>query len=210
MALSPRRRIFLALYVGEANFNAVAAARLAGYKDPATSASQIMYDPVFRREAQRVMGEAGMGPEEVVARITGIARADIEPILRFDDETKTCVGLDLYKAREAGALGLINSIAITKDGVRVKFYDKLHALETLARVHKLFGEANAVNVNAFTVSIGGGDPDLLEKMKEAAALRARLPAMPSDEEDFEYTSRKPAGADRPEQPPVRSNGNGYR
>lgn len=180
-----KQDVFIASFVGEARYNATMAARMAGYKSPERAGLEMVKTPRIVQRIKDAMGAKAMSPEEVVAHVSDIARSrPAEGILRFEparrDDGSVVLDkdgkqveqafIDLAKARDAGLLGMIKQIRQTRYGIDVTFYDRLQALETLARIHKLFGEQGTLTFNQLEVVVG--DPRAMEEVRARRALAA--------------------------------------
>ena len=120
--------------------NATEAARRAGYKD----------GPWLRHFAQKLttkshirggirvgMDAMMMSAEEVLSRISDIARGCIADFLEIDGEGHSRI--DLAKARKLHKLGLIKRLSFDRQGrPEIELYSGLDALAHLAKAHSLF------------------------------------------------------------------------
>lgn len=136
-------------------FNATAAARAIGDSDPNAHGSAFRSRPEVAAEIERRMAEHAMSANEVLARITAHASADMTD---FIDDSGT--GLDLAKAKRAQKLGLIKSYSFSrKTGLKIELYDAQAALRDLGRHHKLFTERHEHNFSELS------DADLVARAK---------------------------------------------
>lgn len=70
------------------NCNATEAAQAAGYKSPAQRGCEIKKLPEVAAEIERRLAESAMSANEVLARLTEHARADMADLLNFGDEVE--------------------------------------------------------------------------------------------------------------------------
>lgn len=123
--------------------NATEAARRAGYGGDDASLGQIGHHNLKNVEIKRFidehLNEYIMSAHEVLYRLTEIARGDITDVI---DEYGY---LDTKKAVARGKSGLIKSVEYTSStsedmdtySSKVAVYDKMDALKTLAKYHKI-------------------------------------------------------------------------
>lgn len=152
--LSMKQWMFVIYYAGEANFNRAVAIRMAGYGNPSlpdnglndTTAYQMgnqnLRKPNIKRAIEDRMELASMASNEVLARISKMARSDMRDLLT-EDPTTGNIHFDLDKAKRTGAVALIKKINFTSFGTvrSVEFYDAQHALQLLGKHHRLFDRA---------------------------------------------------------------------
>jgi len=133
--LSPRELLFVEAFLGEAHFRAAKAYELAGYKVTGAShranASRMLTRErvaaaIAARLANRVERLRIMDGDEALEGISSMARVDIRlvfpensPLRKLPDEVADA----------------IKSVTPTKYGYKFEMYDKLHARETMAKVH---------------------------------------------------------------------------
>ena len=108
--LLSKQRLFINFYLGDANFNASKAARMAGYADRCASSmgASNLRKPRIVREIERRLDLMGLSAAEVKGRLGQMARGEIP--------TKT----------------------ITKGSETTKIFDERQALENVARIHGMF------------------------------------------------------------------------
>lgn len=88
-ALSGKRKAFVDAYVGEARFNATAAARIAGYKDPEQSGWENKQNLEVRARIDELLQANTLSPAEVLRELTDVGMRDLHEfiaITRFDAE----------------------------------------------------------------------------------------------------------------------------
>ncbi len=142
MALTNKQRAFITEYLKD--FNATQAAIRAGYSE--RSAADIGHEnlrkPKISAVVEERMAEAAMSSAEVLYHLTAIARGDIGDVLDFTG------GLDMTAAREKGVTAIIRKVKhrtiIGEDNEihegDVEMYDRLRALEILAKYHDLINK----------------------------------------------------------------------
>jgi len=133
-SLSLRQRLFVELYLGNRG-NATNAAREAGYKHPEHNSHRLMENDVVRREINRRVEQHAMPREEVLIRLTAIARGDMGDYIRI---TKTGFTLALRRARRVGKTHVIRRLKKDKHGYSIELLDPLRALELLGRYYGLW------------------------------------------------------------------------
>lgn len=144
-----RRRLFVASFLGEANGNATAAARAAGYKQPSMAGSRMLKFDEVRAAIDAKLAEAAMPAAEVLARLSEQAAADVGDFLAVDADGSVTV--DLEKARLAERTRLIRKLRVVRktrgdvreDRVEVELHDSQAALAMLARHHGLLDRKDA-------------------------------------------------------------------
>lgn len=134
--LTYRQRMFVGYYAGEAKGNGTEAARLAGYGSPRVEASRLLTNANIQAAIAARTAAVAMPQDEVLARISDIASADLGPALKFTRHGEP--SLDLRVLRKLGLTHLIKEIRHTLHGTTIKFHDPLRAVELLGRYHGLF------------------------------------------------------------------------
>ncbi|MBX6311963.1 MAG: terminase small subunit [Isosphaeraceae bacterium] len=166
--LSVRQARFVLYYLGECGGNATEAAQRAGYPHPSTAGYRLLRSAVVRAAIERKLRDCAMGAEEVLHRVTEIARSDMEDFLHFDDGG--VVRIDLYKARERGKTHLIEEVHLTTPSPRIKLASKQWALDFLGRCHGLTRDLPAMVTSKDPTEM---DDEQLEQTREALRLSAR-------------------------------------
>lgn len=141
MALTPKQEAFINEYLK--SWNATDAARLAGYAFPNVEGSRLLVNPSIKAKIQARLTELKMGADEVLSRLTTIARGGLSEFLDF-----AVPGLPMFdfeKAEKANKLGLLKKYKVTKQGVEIEIHDSLKALELLGRHHGLFNDKIEIN-----------------------------------------------------------------
>ena len=145
MALNPKRRIFIEEYLK--CWNATEAARRAQYKHPNVKGCQLVKVSEIDAEIKRRLKEVQMEADEVLARISEIARAEYAPYIL---ESGT---INLAQMIADGKAHLIKGIKETKHGQEVTFHDSQKALTDMARRHGLFKDrTDNLNIDVSTLT----------------------------------------------------------
>lgn len=131
MALSYKRRAFVEAYLQ--TWNQTEAARIAGYKNPEVMGCRLMKVKGVADAVERRLSEAAMSADEVLARLSQQASADISDFLTESG------GIDWQKVKEKGFL--IKAILHRKgQQSKIELYDAQSALALMGKHHKLFTE----------------------------------------------------------------------
>ncbi|MEI2773371.1 MAG: terminase small subunit [Candidatus Competibacter sp.] len=150
--LKPKQVRFLEHYL--TCWNATEAARVARYAHPNKQGPELLKNEQIAAAVSERLEDAAMSANEVLARLSAQARADMADFIRIveGDEhgQETTFRLDMSKAAEAGHLHLLRRLTETTRTVTTKEGDEivtrratieLHnaqtALELLARHHRL-------------------------------------------------------------------------
>lgn len=123
-------------------WNAKQAAINAGYeithKDAAYTGIKLLEHPKIREAIQRRIKKRAMDADEIVARLSSEASADIGDFvdIAINEETgEQTIVLDLKRAKEQGLTHLIKSIKPTKHGIEFELHDAQRAKQLLARIY---------------------------------------------------------------------------
>jgi len=142
--LSKKQRLWAEALVGPARGNATEAARRAGYRAPEAAASNNKRSAATMDYARALLALQGMGPEEVVARLSVIARGSAADFLKVTEDGN--VQLDWARAEERAAMGLLRKVKFRADGgVEIELHDSLKALELMGRIHGLFKDRREIS-----------------------------------------------------------------
>ncbi len=139
--LTDKQNAFIEAYLGRALFNGTKAAIAAGY--PEASARQVgsenLSKPDIAAEIKRRLSERAMSQEEVLDRLTAIARNDAAAYIKPEGV------IDLQQMAEDGALHLVKGVKETTAGKVIELFDPQAALGTLAKHHGLLKETVEVS-----------------------------------------------------------------
>jgi hypothetical protein len=135
--LKPKQRRFLEAYL--TSWNATHAAEVAGYKHPRQQGSRLLTNVDIQAAIQERLSEAAMPADEVLARLTAQARADVGHFLKISDQGEVMV--DLAGAKRAGLLHLVKKVGWDRKGnLVVELYDAQAALVHLGKHHGVLKE----------------------------------------------------------------------
>lgn len=170
--LTAKQQVFVDAYLSN-GFNATDAARKAGYKGKDTTLAAVGYEnlrkPQIASYVQERLNEAAMSANEVLARLSEIARGEVDNFI--DEDGK----FDLKKARRLKKMGLLKKLktkrtskqvdtltegdeesretletALVYEEVEFELYSAHEALRDLGKFHKIFTEKHEIG------GIGGG------------------------------------------------------
>jgi hypothetical protein len=150
--LTYKQRLFVSFYLGEANGNATKAARLAGYSSPEKQGYQLLGKTRIRAAVDSALAAAAMSSDEVLARLSEFAAADLSDYVTVGDDGEGWV--DLTKAKRR--LRVVKKLKFTRktferDGIatsdttaEIELHSPLTALDKLAQYHGLYRDREAV------------------------------------------------------------------
>lgn len=129
--LTPREVLFANHYLGEANFNATKAAKLAGYSE--CTARQIGYENLtkpyikeyIRSRSSEILEQLHITQERVLAELAKIAFTDITEVFNEDWSLKA------NQKISPTVSGAIKSIKKSDSSVSIQMHDKIKALQIL-------------------------------------------------------------------------------
>jgi hypothetical protein len=157
--LTYRQALFVSFYLGEANGNATEAARMAGYAKAKQSGSANLRKSQIRAALDSRLDEVAMSTDEVLARLTEVARADLGDFLKFDRRGR--IYLDLNRAHIEGRLHLVKKLNRTQFGYVIELHDSMAALQLLGKYHGLFRD----RIDLHGVE-GLTDEELIQRVRE--------------------------------------------
>lgn len=133
-----KRELFLRHYISN-GFNATAAARSAGYKHANKLGPRLVKMGIFQDRLAAMLRDCGLTREECLARLGRIARI---PIVEFFIllEGGGGIAVDWDKVMNGENRDVIQEIRIGEQGVLLKGYDRLRALELAGKSYGLFVE----------------------------------------------------------------------
>lgn len=111
------------------------------YEAAATSAWELLKNPEIKAALDEEFNASVMTKSEVLQRINAIADINVSELMNDFGE------IDIVKVKERNAGYLIKSISDTKFGKRINLYDSQKALDSLAKIHRLYEDKNEVTVN---------------------------------------------------------------
>jgi hypothetical protein len=99
------------------------------------------------------LNEVSMPASRVLIELARLASVNIEDFLNDEMLDANQAMFDLRKAKKLGVLGCIRRIDfLEKGGVRVELYDKMRALENLAKHYNLLKE-NEVQIDNYIITV---------------------------------------------------------
>ena len=131
--LTFRQRLFVEAYIGAANGNATEAARIAGYRWPNKVAERLVGKSGIQARIRQRVASAAMPANEILARLSDQASADIGEFLDIDESG----GWRLNLRKSGRRTHLIKRIKRTRDGADIEIRDSLPALVKLGEYHGL-------------------------------------------------------------------------
>jgi phage terminase small subunit len=183
--LTSKQRLFVAYYLGEAKGNATQAARMAGYSSPQKQGSQLLAKTRIRAAIESKLAKVAMSADEVLARLSEFAAADLSDFISVTDDGEGWVDLTRTKKR----LRIVKKLKFTKrtferEGLsttdqtaEIELHSPLAALDKLAQYHRLYDEKpGAVNPHAVAPRIIiPGAPGNESRPKAEGSPRKRKP-----------------------------------
>jgi phage terminase small subunit len=132
--------------------NKTEAARLAGYKGKPASLSQIGWENYRKLDIQAYLKDKfdkmGMPADEAVARLSMMGQASIEDYIDILPGGRMIL-MDFEGAKEAGVLGMIKKLKISKEGPEIELYDAQAAIRDILKIHGKFKDSvTNLNFNA--------------------------------------------------------------
>ena len=177
--LTYKQRLFVEKYLGEANGNAVEAARRAGYGGTdgglRVRAARLLAKANIRAAIDARLDEAALSTSEILARLSEHATASLEHFITLQDgqEGDAAYRLDLHKARRLNKLHLVKKIRPTQHGIAIELHNPQAALIQLGKYRGLWDApmagSKADGVESFRDLLHGDDPDDDEAQEAEAA-----------------------------------------
>lgn len=171
--LTSKQRLFIEEYL--TCWNATEAARRAGYANPNKRGPENVVKSGIREEIRRRLAEKAMPADEVLARLSIQASADVRDLVEFaehdseDGKIKAGEMVGLRLTRDA-PLHLIKSLTPTRYGLKVELHDQQAALVLLARHHGLLVDRQELSgPNGAPIEIADARSRLLDKLARRAA-----------------------------------------
>jgi hypothetical protein len=159
--LSRRSQLFVQAYLE--TWNATAAAREIGSRDPARTGMRMLRRPEIQAAIEVAVKAAGMGNDEVLTRLTQQARLNASTFFLFEntpvrDEDgnpvlengepltrRVMTGINWAMVEKYGYL--IKRVSYNRQGKPVlEFHDPQKALELIGRAQQLFVEKSEINL----------------------------------------------------------------
>ena len=149
--LTNKQRAFVLEYL--VDFNATQAAIRAGYspKFAHTNASKLLQNTAISAKIDEEFEKRTMSANEVLSRMTDIARSSAEDYLTIDEYGHTSI--DLPRMKADGKLHLVKKYRVTKQSVEVELYDAQSALVQMGKQHGLFADKSKIEHSGEVTSI---------------------------------------------------------
>ena len=174
MDFTHKQRLFVLAYLGEANGNATEAARIAGYGQPHSAGPRLLANPGIQAAVSRRVEQAAMSADEVLARLSEFASADIGRFIEVQpDDT---IKINVAKAKQAGRTRVIKKLKVTRKTfttsrgdeteevtTELELHSPLVALDKLAQHHGLYRELKA------------NEDDIEERLRDAERKAGEAP-----------------------------------
>jgi hypothetical protein len=154
--LTYRQRLFVCAYLGTAAGNATEAARAAGYAQPHSQGPRLLANVGIRAAIAAKLAGAALAAEEVLARLSDMASADLADFLAISPKGHR---VDLAKARRAGKTHLIKKLSPTRYGLAIELHDARGALELLGKYHGLFDRIDMGDAKTEELEARSAGPD---------------------------------------------------
>lgn len=113
----------------------------ASYEAAGNAAYELLKNAEVKAALDDEFNASVMTKSEVLKRINAIAHINVNNLMNDYGE------IDIAKVRKSDAGYLIKSISDTKFGKRIELHDSSKALDTLAKIHRLFDDKSDVTVN---------------------------------------------------------------
>lgn len=166
--LTPQYKAFADAYLGEAGFSPQKAAKLAGFKGDVRSLKvtgfRLIRNPIIREYIDKQLADFGLSANEVLARLSEIARGSVEDVLTEDGT------FDYKGAKKAGTLSLIKKLKFTDGGVEFELHSAHEALRDIGKYHKLFADRieHSGTVGTYTMSKEEWEKQAAERLNTTA------------------------------------------
>lgn len=129
----------------------------ASYNTARANAAALLANTNIQEEIKRRFDERKMGPEEVVAELSDIARSDMSDFIKIKEGVKGFY-LDLEGASKKGLLKLIKKIKYNAKGQpEIELHDKLAALQTVGKANGALSSAGDSENKPFIVRVVYGE-----------------------------------------------------
>lgn len=139
-ALGDGEKDFVVAYLGSARFNAVAAAKAAGYAWPEKQAWRLRHRTDVAQVIEAELRNRAMGQGEILETLSQIARRP--GAAWFKVSSRGAVTLDMKAAQAAGLLDLAEGFDFNKQGkLIIKMPSRMEALTLLAKAQGMLKES---------------------------------------------------------------------
>lgn len=159
--LTAKQQLFIYHYLD--TLNGVKAAKRAGYKGSYSTLGVVAHEnlkkPKIKKAIQDGLIEMAMSEEEVVARISELAKVNLSDfIIESEDGFK----LNWKEIEKKGYL--IKGITHTQQGIKLDLHDSLKALIQLGRLYALFTDRVEFDWEREALEAGLSPGELFEKL----------------------------------------------
>lgn len=178
--LTGKRKLFVDHYLGQANCNKSEAARLAGYACPGSEGHRLYKDTDIREAIEERLREVAIGADEILARLSEQARADMADFVSVEEGGGFRITLEA--AERAGKLRLVKKIGFDQKGrPLLELHDSQSALLAMAKRYRLFPDRQELTgADGRPVQVGLTHAELLEAAREP--LEPELEVVPHPHE----------------------------
>jgi phage terminase small subunit len=144
--LTYKQRRFVAYYLGECNGNALESARRAGYRSPHPEGARLLQNATIRAAIDAKLASVAMPADEILARMSDTAGADMEDFVTV--KKSGAWDVDLRRAKRLGKMHVIKKIKATVRGVELELRDSHAAQVKLGEYHGLWRARSELDINA--------------------------------------------------------------
>ncbi len=149
--LSDQEKRFVTAYLGTARFNAVAAAKEAGYSHPSHQSWRLRHRTDIAKVIEAELQNRAMGKGEILDLLRQIAFRPGAAWLKVSSRGAT---VDMKAARDAGLLDLVEGFDYNKQGkLIVKMPSRMEALALLAKAQGMLKENGATSEGQQALSL---------------------------------------------------------
>lgn len=139
-ALTVQEKLFVTAYLERLDIQY--AYNAAGYTGNSAhvSAYILLHQPHIQEYVQLCLKLRSASPWEIIARLTDISRGSLEDIADIGEDGQPV--LNLRKAQGRGLMHTIESVHYSEKGrLIVRRYSAIEAMEKLAKIYRMFGDA---------------------------------------------------------------------
>ena len=170
--MTEREQAFVEAYCGEARWNAAEAARLAGYANAKQEGWRLKQRADVRAEIDARLNALALSGTDILSHWTEIAEASLSDfyVVESAEGQRASLRLDLIGAARLGKLHLVRQIKETPFGTQILLYDRMLALDRLARARGLLSDLPDKREREIVDAIINSLPD---EFRESVRERAR-------------------------------------
>jgi hypothetical protein len=154
MGLTTKQRLFVSYYLGQAAGNGTEAARMAGYAFPGRAAAKLVVKSCIRAAIDAKLAAVALTADQVLAHISEIADSALGEYIKDDGS------VDVARVRRGRRSRVVRKIKtyrktysdregspVEETRSELELYDRLEALDKLARYHGLYKKDQAPTVD---------------------------------------------------------------